>query len=401
MIVGKQRILVIDDDSDSGELVSAVALTMGFQCTATMDPKTFLEKLAPDTTLILLDLVMPEVDGIQLLRLLGERKCKTGIVLMSGVGKRILESAEQFAQILGLSIVGHLQKPLQVDELKEVLQRLPEPEALQVVQPSPPYVIQREELRSALDRDEFVVYYQPQIDIATCRAIGVEALVRWQHPTRGLIFPDSFICHVEKFGLIDELDLVIANRAMSEIAQFANGNGNAFMLSLNASINSLFDLNFPDILESIAAKHSVSPATVTIEITETCEIKELSRTLDILTRLRMKKFRLSIDDFGTGYAMMRQFKTIPATELKIDKSFIQGMIGDDSNRIMVQKTIEMGHELGMQVVAEGVETQEQLDLLRTNGCDSAQGYFFSRPITARETVSWLKTYRIRLVHSHS
>jgi EAL domain-containing protein (putative c-di-GMP-specific phosphodiesterase class I) len=401
MIVGKQRILVIDDDSDSGELVSAVALAMGFQCTATMDSKTFLEKLAPDTTLILLDLLMPEMDGIQLLRMLGERKCKARIVLMSGVGKRILESAEQFAQILGLPILGHLQKPLQVDELKEVLQRLPEPEALQVVHPSPPYVIQREELRSALDRDEFVVYYQPQIDIVTCRAIGVEALVRWQHPTRGLIFPDSFICHVEKFGLINELDLVIANRAMHEIAQFANGDGNAFMLSLNTSINSLFDLNFPDILESIAAKHSVSPATVTIEITETCEIKELSRTLDILTRLRMKKFRLSIDDFGTGYAMMRQFKTIPATELKIDKSFIQEMIGDASNRIMVQKTIEMGHELGMQVVAEGVETQEQLDLLRTNGCDSAQGYFFSRPITAREMVSWLKTYRIRLMHSHS
>jgi EAL domain-containing protein (putative c-di-GMP-specific phosphodiesterase class I) len=215
------------------------------------------------------------------------------------------------------------------------------------------------------------------------------------------MFPDSFIGHAEKFGLIGELDLLIANRAMSEIAQFANGNGNAFMLSLNTSVNSLFDLNFPDILESIATKHSVSPATVTIEITETCEIKELSRTLDILTRLRMKQFKLSIDDFGTGYAMMRQFKTIPATELKIDKSFIQGMIGDDRNRIMVQKTIEMGHELGMQVIAEGVETQEQLDFLRDNGCDSAQGYLYSRPIPAREMVSWLETHRLGLVPSCS
>jgi EAL domain-containing protein (putative c-di-GMP-specific phosphodiesterase class I) len=260
-------------------------------------------------------------------------------------------------------------------------------------------VIQREELRSALDRDEFVVYYQPQIDIATGRAIGVEALVRWQHPTRGLIFPDSFICHLEKFGLIDELGWVIANRAMSETAQFTNDNGNAFMLSLNASVNSLFDLNFPDILESIAAKHRLSPATVTIEITETCEIKELSKALDVLTRLRIKRFKLAIDDFGTGYAMMQQFKIIPATELKIDRSFIEGMIGDDSSRIMVQKTIEMGHELGMQVVAEGVETQEQLDLLRTSGCDSVQGYLYTRPIPAREMVSWLKTYRLQLVPS--
>ena len=399
MIVAEQRILVIDDDGDTGELVSAVALTMGFQCTAMTDPTKLLEKLAPDTTLILLDLVMPEIDGIQLLRMLGERKCKARIVLMSGVGKRILESAEQFARILGLSIVGHLEKPLQVAELKEVLQRLPGTDTPQVLHPGPRPVIQREELRSALDRDEFVVYYQPQIDIATGRAIGVEALVRWQHPTRGLIFPDSFICHLEKFGLIDELGWVIANRAMSETAQFTNDNGNAFMLSLNASVNSLFDLNFPDILESIAAKHRLSPATVTIEITETCEIKELSKALDVLTRLRIKRFKLAIDDFGTGYAMMQQFKIIPATELKIDRSFIEGMIGDDSSRIMVQKTIEMGHELGMQVVAEGVETQEQLDLLRTSGCDSVQGYLYTRPIPAREMVSWLKTYRLQLVPS--
>jgi EAL domain-containing protein (putative c-di-GMP-specific phosphodiesterase class I) len=399
MIVAEQRILVIDDDGDTGELVSAVALTMGFQCTAMTDPTKLLEKLAPDTTLILLDLVMPEIDGIQLLRMLGERKCKARIVLMSGVGKRILESAEQFARILGLSIVGHLEKPLQVAELKEVLQRLPGTDTPQVLHPGPRPVIQREELRSALDRDEFVVYYQPQIDIATGRAIGVEALVRWQHPTRGLIFPDSFICHLEKFGLIDELGWVIANRAMSETAQFTNDNGNAFMLSLNASVNSLFDLNFPDILESIASKHRLSPATVTIEITETCEIKELSKALDVLTRLRIKRFKLAIDDFGTGYAMMQQFKIIPATELKIDRSFIEGMIGDDSSRIMVQKTIEMGHELGMQVVAEGVETQEQLDLLRTSGCDSVQGYLYTRPIPAREMVSWLKTYRLQLVPS--
>jgi EAL domain-containing protein (putative c-di-GMP-specific phosphodiesterase class I) len=113
----------------------------------------------------------------------------------------------------------------------------------------------------------------------------------------------------------------------------------------------------------------------------------------------MKQFKLSIDDFGTGYAMMRQFKTIPATELKVEKSFIQGMLGDDSNRIMVQKTIEIGHELGMKVIAEGVETLEQLDLLRHIGCDGAQGYLYSRPIPATEMVNWLKTYRLRLERS--
>jgi EAL domain-containing protein (putative c-di-GMP-specific phosphodiesterase class I) len=253
-------------------------------------------------------------------------------------------------------------------------------------------------LRSAVERDEFITYYQPQIDIATGRVIGVEALVRWQHPERGLIFPDDFIGRLEELGLIDELGWIVANRGMSEVGQFANGDGKAPMLSLNASVYSLHDLKFPDILVSIAEKHGISPANITIEITESGLIKELSRTLDILTRLRMKQVKLSIDDFGTGYAMMQQLKNIPATELKIDKSFVLDMQVNDRDRIMVQKTVELGHELGMHVIAEGVETQEQLDLLRANGCDSAQGYLFSRPIPAKEMVNWLASYRSQLVH---
>ncbi len=227
---------------------------------------------------------------------------------------------------------------------------------------------------------------------------GVEALARWQHPERGLIFPDYFIGRMEELGLIDELGWIVANRGMSDVEQFENGDGKALMLSVNASVYSLHDLKFPDVLVSIAEKHGVSPGDVTIEITETRLIKELARTLDILTRLRIKQVKLSIDDFGTGYAMMQQLKIIPATELKIDKSFIQEMSGNDRDRIMVQKTIEIGHELGMQVIGEGVETQEQLDILREKGCDIAQGFFFSRPLPAQEMVSWLKTYRSQLVH---
>ena len=170
------------------------------------------------------------------------------------------------------------------------------------------------------------------------------------------------------------------------------------MLSLNESVYSLHDLKFPDILVSIAEKNGVAPGNVTIEITESRLIEELSRTLDILARLRMKEVRLSVDDFGAGYAMMQQLKNIPATELKIDKSFVQDLQGNGKVCIMIQKTIEMAHELDMQVIGEGVETPEQLDFLRSNGSEGAQGYLFTRPLPPREMVNWLGAYRSGLVH---
>jgi EAL domain-containing protein (putative c-di-GMP-specific phosphodiesterase class I)/ActR/RegA family two-component response regulator len=392
-----QRILVIDDDGDIGEFVSAAAHAMGLDCTATTDAATFLKILTPDTTLILLDLMMPEMDGIELLRLLGQQRCKAGIILMSGIGKRVLETAEQLAQVLGLSIVGHLQKPFRVAELEELLARPPEPATVPIAHGGAQVITLNEELRSAVERNEFVLHYQPQIDIATGRLIGVEALARWQHPERGLILPDNFIGRMEELGLIDELGWIVLNLGMSEIGKFANGDGKAPMLSVNASVYSLHDLKFPDTLVSIAEKHGVSPGNVMIEITESGLIKELSRTLDILIRLRMKQVKLSIDDFGTGFAMMTQLQNIPATELKIDKSIVQGQHGKDRDRIMVQKTIELGHELGMQVLGEGVETQEQLDILRLYGCDSVQGFFFSRALPPEELVVWLQSYRSGLV----
>jgi EAL domain-containing protein (putative c-di-GMP-specific phosphodiesterase class I)/FixJ family two-component response regulator len=393
-----QRILAIDDEIDVCEFVSAAAQCLGFECTATTDAKTFLDALSPSTTLILLDLMMPEMDGVELLRQLGERKCKAGIVLMSGSGKQIMESAAQLVQVLGLSIVSHLHKPFRLTELEEVLQKHARSEALPIVEQDAQTVIPGEELRRAIDRNEFVLHYQPQIDIATGRVIGVEALVRWKHPERGLIFPDSFIHRMEELGLIDELGWIVANHGMSEVGQFANGDGKALLLSVNASAYSLHDLKFPDILVSLAEKHGISTGNITVEVTESGLIQELSKTLDILTRLRMKRVKLSIDDFGTGYAMMQQLKQIPATELKIDKSFVQDMQNNEKDRIMVQKTIEMGHELGMHVIAEGVETQEQLEILRLGGCDSVQGYLYSRPLPPEELVSWLRTYRAGLVH---
>jgi EAL domain-containing protein (putative c-di-GMP-specific phosphodiesterase class I)/FixJ family two-component response regulator len=386
-------VVAIDDDGDICELISATAEARGLSCTATTSATTFLAALTPVTSLIMIDLIMPEMDGVELLRQLGKQKCKANIVLISGVGKRIMEAAQELAQAHGLLTVGHLQKPFRVTELEEILENHGQSSADPVAPQNSTVIVDDAELRDAIEFEQFVLHYQPQIEIGSGHIVGLEALVRWQHPERGLIYPDNFIFRLEELGLIDRLGWIVANRGLLEISRFADGGGVTPTLSLNVSVSSLADLKFPDSMASLIARHGVPAEKVILEITETGLIEETSRTLDVLARLRMKRVHLSIDDFGTGYSMMQQLQNIPATELKIDRSFVSNLDGSDSNRVMVQKTIEIGHGLDMKAVAEGVETREQLEFLRANGCDVAQGYFFSRPLSPNDLSAWLDSYR--------
>jgi len=384
------RILIIDDDPDIAALVATTAQHKAIACIVTADADTFLAAIAPDITLILLDLVMPNVDGVELLRMLGEQKCTTPLVLMSGVGARVLETAVSLAKSLGLTVAGHLRKPFRIAEL-EAFFELPA-ESRTAARETKDFLLEDGELTRAMAHDEFVLHYQPQIEIATGEVTGVEALVRWQHPVHGLIYPDSFIARCEGLHLIGQLGSLVAARALSEIAGLSGAGGKPLVLSINVSAFTLLDLTFPDALFDLASEHNKKPEEVVLEITETGIVRELSQTLDVLTRLRMKGFQISVDDFGTGYAMMQQLQNIPATEIKIDRSFVMNM-NNKSDRVMVLKTIEIGHELGLKVVAEGVETAKHLDILRAHGCDVAQGYLFSKPLPPTEFVAWLANYR--------
>ncbi len=386
------RILVIDDDNTVCELVTALARAMGFDCVATKDAAAFSNVEFPDTALILLDLMMPGMDGIEVLRLLGERHSRARILLMSGMDKRVLETAEKLAHSLGLRVVGRLQKPFPLTELRGLLSTLAGMDAPVKAAATPPISISNEQLRKAIENREFVNYYQPQISLATGEVTGVEALARWRHPELGMILPENFISRVEALGLIGKLCWGTAEIAMNEAKQFINRSGTPLRLSINVSMISLHDLEFPDAFLNLAKTHDFPAERIALEITETSLISELSRTLDVLTRLRMKNFHLSIDDFGTGYAMMRQLQHVPATELKIDKSIVEKMHVNDSDRVMVEKIIEMGHELNMEVVAEGVVTQEQFDMLRSKGCDGAQGFLISHALPTDELLTWLDNY---------
>lgn len=391
------RIVLIDDDRVVGEIVSALAKAMGLQCEITRTPDEFFEQVKPDTTVILLDLVMPEMDGIEILRLLGERGCRARIILMSGINIRVIETAKKLAQSLGLSVVGHLQKPFPIAQLQELLGANIAAEKPADADTEQEVAIPDEDLYRAFDRNEFVIYYQPQINIASGIVTGVEALSRWQHPDLGLIYPDNFISRIETLGLMDRFCWITAERALNEVRQFSNASGYLPRLAINVSVSSLRDLKFPDIFMNLARKYDFPAERIVLEITES-GLMEFSLALDVLTRLRMRNFKLSIDDFGTGYSMMKQLQNVPAIELKIDKTFVKHMDASHADLVMVEKIIEMGHELDMEVIAEGVETEEQFKILREKGCDGVQGFFFSQALPPADILRWLDTYRAQKVN---
>lgn len=389
-----RKILIIDDDPDMGEYICAAASQMGLECHATVSVDEFLSICSGEISLLFIDLIMPQVDGVELLRHLAERGCATPIVLMSGVGMRVMETAEDLAGALGLTIAGKLQKPFPHGELRSLLRRpLPVLPLHRVSSYTEASEMADADLLAAIEQDQFVVHYQPQIEIETGQIAGLEALVRWQHPEAGLLFPDRFISRLEALGQIDALGWLVARRAFSECGIFADDDGNMPNLSLNCSVESLLDLQFPDRLLDTAAQYRIPAERLVLEITESGLLRELAKTLDVLARLRMRGVQLSIDDFGTGYSMMRQLRHVPATEIKVDRFFVQNLDSCQGDRIILRKTIEMGTELGLRVVAEGVETRNQLEFLRDSGCDVAQGYLFSKPLPAVELYRWLNRTR--------
>ena len=388
-----ERILVIDDDHDSGQFVIDAAEAKGIECIATATAGDFLEHLSADTTLIFLDIVMPEIDGIELLRMLGQAGCTAGIVLMSGADNRVMETAREWAETIGLPIIGHLQKPFRLTELETIFETSRALQVSATVDQTPRRMIEPGDIQGAIERDEFVLHYQPKIGLATGSIVGLEALVRWQHPERGLLFPDDFIRRTEELGLINQLGWIVVNRGLSDLRGFAIAADTSLTLSVNTSTFSLQDPGFSDMLLSLLQKYGIASHNLIFEITESGLIRKLSNTLDDLAKLRVEQVQLSIDNFGTGHSTTQQLRAIPATELKIDKSSVQNIHTNDRDCVLVQRTIEIGHILGMKVVAEGVETAEQLAFLLSNGCDIVQGYLFSRPLPAEELLKWLKNHR--------
>jgi len=239
-------------------------------------------------------------------------------------------------------------------------------------------------LRLALARDELVLHFQPKVDVASGAILGLEALVRWRHPTRGLVPPGEFIPLAEERGLIVPLGQWVLQATCRQIRDWRIAGLHCPPVAVNLSARQFVDDDLVENFEAAMLRHGVAPADLEVELTESVLMADPERANDVLGRLHRLGIRISIDDFGTGYSSLSYLKRFPAETVKIDRSFISGLPGDGDDAAITQAVIAMAHSLGMAVVAEGVETSEQLAMLRRLGCDEAQGYMLGRPVAADE-----------------
>ena len=386
------KMLVVDDDGLMLELLRLSLEELGFQqVSAEMTGAGALARLdagyVPDV--IFCDLNMPGMDGVELIRHLARRQFAGNIILLSGEDWRILKTCEEMGTAFGLVMLGSLHKPFNFEDISRLLARAHCRTAPTAATAAP---ISPDELRRGIEAGQMVAWFQPQLAVASGRLEAVEALVRWQHPQRGLIPPMTFIPVAEEHGLIDTLLEVVYRDAMGHAGRW-HRQGLAVRMAVNVSTDNLNSHDLPERLEAWSREAGVPPRMVMIEITESRLCKNVTLTLEILTRLRLKGFGLSIDDFGTGYSSLEQLHRMPFTELKIDRGFVHGAATDSRSRAVFESSVHLARKLSMTTVAEGVEDAEDFRLVQELGCDLVQGYHVAKPMSADALDAWMKERR--------
>lgn len=385
------NILIVDDEPDFADFIAEAVGELGHEATIASNDDEFCSAYTAGTEIIFLDLFMPGMDGIEILRFLSENGSKASVVLMSGRNTAVLNSARELAEERKIEVLAVLQKPIMFSSVADALAKYGGKKSRPALLPTE--LASAEDIRRGLEQEEFFLVYQPQIRLGDRKAVGAEALIRWDHPERGLLPPSSFLPVVEGSDLIGPVTDQVIKCVCRDISELGLTSGLRWV-SINLSPNSIFDVEFPEKLERYFNHHDIDPSHIVLEITETAVMSDIAVSLDILTRLRMKGFELSIDDFGTGYSSMEQLVRIPFSELKIDQKFVRNLNANAEYRTVVEIATMLGHNLGMTVIAEGVEDEETLAAVREIGCDEGQGYGIARPMPLSDLKPWLANWPI-------
>lgn len=374
------QLLVFDDDAAIGRLVTRVASSAGLKAAAVTDAAAFRQSLvdAPPQVIVL-DLQLGSTDGVEQLHFLAEQRFTGTLIVMSGFDIRVLAATATVAKNLGLNVAATLNKPIGVDELEQVLERLQSAQ-----QP-----ISAESVLAAIRNDELNLEFQPIVARRPKTLKKLEALVRWDHPALGRIPPGDFLPVAEaRRQVIDALtDWVVSVTvdAYSVLREL----GIRVPISVNVSPQNLHDITLPDRLARQLSAGGMPTSHLCLEITETVASQDIARIMDILTRLRLMGVQLAIDDFGTGFSSMKALQQLPYSEIKIDRSFVADMATSDDSRAIVKSIIDLAANMKMASVAEGVETEGTARLMEQLNVDAMQGYLFAPAMPVEAVPAWL------------
>jgi len=370
-----RRLLILEDEEDIRSILHRVGTAAGYSVVDTACANDFwVAYRALKPTHVILDLILPGADGLEIMRELGRLSAECRVTLISGVDPRLLRTSERLGREFGLDMTQAIGKPFDIEVVNKA-----------ITQPINPMTeVDVEELAHGIEQMQMVLHFLPKVDLRSdsdCRISGVEALVRWNHPRKGLLSPDTFIPLAEESGLIVPLTERVFDLAIRQLTEL-DVKWPGCTMALNVSAAILDDPLLPDLFAAKLDLAGIEHSRFIIEITETTVTCQQRSMIDSITRLRLKGFSLSIDDFGTGYSSLVRLLQLPFSELKIDRYFIGECLKNDEARLIVETVIKLCKSLGLHSCAEGVESEECLQLLRSFGCDYAQGFLLSKPVPA-------------------
>ena len=385
---GGLRFLVVEDQGFQRWAVEQMLRGMGAaDVYSAADGKEALDivRRVGAIDLIVTDLNMPGMDGIEFIRHVRQFTPRASFLLVSAQDPSLIASVAAMTEAYGARLVDTIHKPLNAQKLVAALERYRKPAAS--VDAAPAYTLR--EIDEAIRLGEIEAFFQAKISLSTLQVVGAEALARWRHPQHGIVKPASFVGVLESEGQMELMTFAMLEQATTACRAWRDAGFRA-TVSVNVSLTTLVDVMLADRLDEHVAACGLGPADIVLEVTETAATSHLGRVLENLSRLRMKGFGLSIDDFGTGYASMQQLSRIPFTELKVDQTFVRSAVAGGSSRAVLESSLEIARKMGIDAVAEGVDSEEQLELLRRLGCPIAQGNHLMEPVPAAEFLARLK-----------
>ncbi|MBI5600464.1 MAG: EAL domain-containing response regulator [Gemmatimonadetes bacterium] len=388
------EILLLDDDPLQLKLLSRTLHGLGYTDPIACDSaEAALQALsAPHQAigLILLDLNMPGVDGVAFLKLLSERRFDAAVVLVSGEDERLIESAARFGASQNIRMLGAISKPVLPAELKTVLEHWQKPTAA----PAPPKQYPADQIARAILENELVPHFQPIVNLVTGALAGAETLVRWQHPSDGLVMPGQFIAVAEERGLIRDITRLMIRAAVTQ-GRVWRDQGLHVFVAVNVSMGDLTRADFADFVLDALERSGLPPDDLVLEASEQRVAQDPDTALAAISRLRMRRITMAIDNFGIGSSSLAQLRDIPFNAVKVDGSFVHGAGGSAVLGAIVNSSIDLARQLGMRTVAEGVEDSTDWVWLRSSGCEMAQGWFIGAPMAASELAAWLTAWEKR------